>query len=543
MKKILLVGFLFLTLTSNFAQIEMGGWRTHLSYNKINQICDSENKVFAVSEGSLFSVDKRDENMEFYSKISGLNGTVISKIEYDYKNKILVVVYRDGNIDFVSSGGIQNLPDFYNKQIAVKKTTNDILIHNGTAYLSTAFGIITLNIKKKEIQDTYYIGENASNIEVLNTTILKNKIYATSKNDLYFADVNNPQIINYQNWTKIDNLPSSGDIKSFQAFENKGILLRENKLFVYDNGIWTPLDASLNVENIRVSHSYLFIFTNNKTFYYKDNLTNKIEIKNLSSLIDGIVENKTQDLWFCGDSRGLARYKNEQADFYKPNGPAVNIPYQMKFAGEKLFVVQGGRWASQFFREGIVMMFENNQWTNISNQEIVSETGKRAGDFMNIAIDPTDNKHFWVSSYANGVFEFKNNQFDKWYNFTNSTIETIFPNKPSAYEYMRVDGGTYDSDGNVWFSNTSASKSIKYYNTDGTWGELTHNKISKIKTLSKILISKKNPNQKWLLSLRHKPGVIIINDNGTHLNADDDQVVFKTSLKYKVNDEIRTFSP
>ena len=90
----------------------MGKWRTHFAYNLADQITQSENKVFAVSEGSLFSIDKRDGSMEFYSKVNGLNGTVISKINYDEANKTLLIIYQDGNIDFLSGSGVKNLADF-----------------------------------------------------------------------------------------------------------------------------------------------------------------------------------------------------------------------------------------------------------------------------------------------------------------------------------------------------------------------------------------------------------------------------------------------
>ncbi len=541
MKKILFLTITLLAVTSfGTAQVKMGGWRTHFSYNDITKISQSDNKIFAISAGSLFSINKKDGSLEFYSKLNGLNGTNISQIAYDKDNKVMIIAYIDGNIDFLSSNGIKNLPDFYSKQMSANKTIHHILIHDNTAYLSCNFGIITLNVKKMEIKDTYYIGENSAEVKVLNTTIYNGKIYAVSKNNIYSADVFNPQIINYEFWTKMTGLPGSGNIQSLQSFGSKLMLLRNNKLYAFENNQWEMVDNSTSYQKIKSIDPYLFGFTENNAYYFNKTLSQKNTIQNLTHLNDALIDSRSNQMWLSGDERGIAKYQTENSIFYKPKGPAVNIPYSMKFSGEKLFIVQGGRWTSQFLREGIVMMFENDQWTNISNQEIVSKTGKIAGDFMDIAIDPTDNKHFWVSSYANGVFEFKNNQFDKWHNFTNSTIETIFPN---SYEYMRVDGGTYDSDGNVWFSNTSASKSIKYCKADGTWGELNHNSIKDLATLGKILIGKKNPNQKWILSVRHKPGVIIINDNGTPLNDNDDQVVFKTILKYKVNDEIRAFAP
>ena len=50
------------SLTS-IAQVAMGKWRTHFAYNNVSQIAQSANKIYAVSEGALFSIDKQDGGM------------------------------------------------------------------------------------------------------------------------------------------------------------------------------------------------------------------------------------------------------------------------------------------------------------------------------------------------------------------------------------------------------------------------------------------------------------------------------------------------
>ncbi len=147
--------------TTLFSQVPMGKWRTHFAYNSVSQIAQSENKIYAVSDGALFSIDKADETMEFYSKVSGLNGAGISRIEYDAVNQVLIAIYSNGNIDVLATGGVTNIPDLYNKQMSASKAVNHIQFYNGKAYLSCSFGIVVLNLQKKEVVDTYYIGANA----------------------------------------------------------------------------------------------------------------------------------------------------------------------------------------------------------------------------------------------------------------------------------------------------------------------------------------------------------------------------------------------
>ena len=526
-KIVVLIGLAFFIFTLQ-AQVAMGKWRTHFAYNLADQIAQSENKVFAVSEGSLFSIDKRDGGMEFYNKISGLNGTVISTIEYDAVNKTLLIIYNDGNIDFLSASGVKNLPDFYNKQMSANKAVNHILFHENKAFLSANFGIIVLNMIKMEIQDTYYIGDNASEVKILNTTLHKGNIYAVSENTIYAASASNPLLISYEVWDKMINLPGAGIFQALYSFGDYLVLLRDGKLYTQNSsGAWSNLDNSLKYTNIVVSGDYLQGYAAESMVVFDLQLT-RTGITGLSRLKDGVYDTGASKFWFAGDPRGVILYDLKNSSIvgepYLPAGPAVNIPYKLKFKDERLFVLQGGRWATQYGRPGIVMIYENNEWRNISNVPIEAITGKRAHDFINIAVNPNDKTHFYIPSYGNGIFEFKNDAFHKWHTFENSTIETIYPSSPaSAYLYMRMGGGTYDADGNIWFSNSGVSSGVKILKKEGTWTQLT-NSLLKGPTLGDILILEQNKNHKWMLSLRSGE-LKVMDDNGTIDEESDDRYI------------------
>ncbi|MEI7502310.1 MAG: hypothetical protein WCJ61_03415, partial [Paludibacter sp.] len=393
--------------TSTWAQVEMGKWRTHFAYNNVSQITQSENKIFAVSEGALFSVDKTDEVMEFYSKLSGLNGANIAKIEYDTTNKQLIIIYANGNIDILDSGGVTNIPDLYNKQMSASKAVNQIQFYQGKAYLSCNFGIVVLNMRKKEVADTYIIGDNASEIQIINTTVHDGTIYALTTSKIYKASITDPNLVNYQFWSTATGLPGSGDFQIIASFDNKLILLRGNKLYTKDiNNIWTPLLPSVNVNHFTVSNGSLNVLAVDKV-YLVDSLLNVVEVPNIGTLYDAEYDATNNTYWFAAYDLGVVSYKiGTTPKYYKPAGPAVNNPFDMTFAGEKLFVVPGGRWASQNFAPGVVMILENGVWTNIYGSTIQTQTGQSVLDFMNVAVDPLDKKHFYVTSYGTGLYEF-----------------------------------------------------------------------------------------------------------------------------------------
>lgn len=529
MKKIFIISVLSLLAYSTYAQtnepVAMGKWRTHLAYNSVSQIAQTKENIFAISEGALFSVNKVDnEDQNFYSKMSGLSDANIVKIAYDEVNNQLLIIYLNGNIDIMHSAGISNIPDLRNKQMSTGKGVNNVFLKRDSAYLSCDFGILLLNMSKKEILDTYIIGTNSSEIKVLATTIHNGKIYAATANTIYSADANNPNLVNYEFWTNTSGFPGSGTYQNIFTFAGKLVLLRNKKLYKREsNGSWTSLLADKEIATINLSDGKIIAGDGTSNQYILNESFVKSEVSIVSSsAVEYDSENDTY--WLAGAALGVISYKTTTGvlKYHKPLGPAVNIPWDITFAGEKMFMVAGGRWSSSNRYPGQVMIYENNQWNNISNGTIEPITNNPAQDFVNVAVDPTDSKHFFVTSYGNGLFEFKNDAFVNWYHHKtpNSTIETAVPG-PSEYYYIRLDGATFDKNRNLFFANMGSTSAIKVLLNSGEWYALNYPSAN-LPTLGKIIISNINPNQKWVPSVRYTPGIFIWDDKGTLTDINDD---------------------
>jgi hypothetical protein len=236
--------------------------------------------------------------------------------------------------------------------------------------------------------------------------------------------------------------------------------------------------------------------------------------------------------WMAAASLGVISFKlitgvEPEISYFKPEGPAINMPWSLTFAGQKLFMVNGGRWDVQYNRNGLVMMYENGTWTNLEAiKEIFPVTQHAVLDFVNVAVDPEDASHFYVTSYGTGLYEFKDNKFlgiNGWHNHTNSTITTLVPNNP--YLYIRLDGAVFDKNGNLMLCNMGSSSAIKIRSKEGVWTQLNYPNSAK-PTLGKIIISNNNPNQKWVPSVRYAPGFFVWDDNGTLSDQSDDKNAF-----------------
>lgn len=110
---------------------------------------------------------------------------------------MIVINEIDGNM-------LLNVVDIINKSIPTNvKRVNHFMEYNGIVYVSCDFGIVQYNLATLQF-GTYLIGDNGAQIAVSQTTIFDSKIYAaTLSNGIRRADINNPNLNDYSQWTTI----------------------------------------------------------------------------------------------------------------------------------------------------------------------------------------------------------------------------------------------------------------------------------------------------------------------------------------------------
>ncbi|MDR2148820.1 MAG: hypothetical protein LBE91_20455, partial [Tannerella sp.] len=79
---ILLILFTFLPLHAQ----QNRDWKTYLAYNSATQVEETNNQVFVLADGALYSYGIDDSEIVLYSKQNGLNDTDIGIIKYSTDN-------------------------------------------------------------------------------------------------------------------------------------------------------------------------------------------------------------------------------------------------------------------------------------------------------------------------------------------------------------------------------------------------------------------------------------------------------------------------
>lgn len=533
MRSIILFLFLFL-VNEGFSQTRIGAWRDHLPYHSCKKVVKVGNLVYCATDNNIFTYNTKDNSLQKLSKITGLSDIGVANMEYSAENDISFIAYTDGNIDLVKNQTITNIPDIYKQSVPGSKKANHIFFQKNFAYVSYSFGIVVIDLTKKEIKDTYQVGEAGTAYEVFATVADDNYFYAATQKGIFKGGINDPFLVNYQRWQRDNTIPnSSGKFNTLGVFNGKiisnfnGSADKTDTLYYLDNAGWKylPVADHQNHFEIRASGNQLLVTGAYHVYTVSANLQVMQTITDYgfagadprSTWLD-----ETGNLWIADGGNGLV-VKSGGSGFQSiyPNGPnSVNVG-KMQFMNGTLYVSGGGTTTGMapLYFHGELFQFANENWTSAYNQN--------AFDYTAIAVDPTNPKSVFVGSWGNGVYVYNEGQVSEHYTDQNSTLRTNIPGIAS----FCIGGVAIDADKNLWVTQGGVSAPVSVRKPDGkSWVSLSWNAYLGTYALGEIHIDQNN--QFWIPLLPNH-GMFVFDPNGTIENDKDDKIIiFKPTSAY-----------
>ena len=545
--KYLLFIALFFTTVHTFAQPVIGEWTDYQSYASAKNLVDTGDKVFCVTEGGLFSYNKTDNSIQKMSGINGLSDVGIQRLAYSKGNDVLLIAYQNANIDLLIGKTIFNLSDIKRKQLSADKTINNIMFSGKLAYLSCGFGIVVINLERKEIKDTYFIGNEGDYLNVQDLATDGNNFYAATVSGIYKASASEPNLQNYNNWVRQTNIPHSD--KKFNAIEffNGHIIANyntsewaEDEMYQLNGDNWTPFLSNIRyVRDITTNGNYIVFTSQEEVFVYNNNCelvkyVPKYPIagheKEIVYSMSAVIDNQNI-LWIAYLENGMVKV-GTQVENIVPDGPNDNRIFSLSMNGQDLWIASGGRDAS-WNNTSINPKFQlqrGGKWWVFDRK--VFPTPNDFRDMVCVTADPKNPDHFFAGSWGGGVLEFEAGKFKKRYDNFNSTLQTQLSDQPSA-PYVRIGGMDFDSKGNLWVTNSGVANVLSSLQTDGTWKSYELSGIANNPHISKVVVTKKD--DKWILVQR---GYGLYALNSTNSVSKEQKVValFKNEYKTEMNE-------
>ena len=472
--------FIFITMifTSLNAQNDKARWNDLFSYSNVKLLEEVNGVIYCGTENGIFLFNPKNPTNDWIklNKTNFLNNVGVSAMAYDKVSDSFLVGYENGGLDLLKSGESTMVLDIkWNGFNGIKKI-NHILINDGIAFISGAFGIVSYSLKDEEFKET-----TRTNTAVVNDARIKEDVLyiATDKGiySSYLSDkkLNDPNI---KLWTTL----VSGNVSNIELFNNDIYYSVENQLKTISG---TPVSGAFNfIEDLKLSNEKLIITQSNQISDF--NGQNYTKIDQDGNVINFNTAISIGDEVYGGSvNHGIINLSNLE-EFY-PDGPFNNKSWSVTTKNGKVWIAPGGIEAYYTNvlnnRDGFYY-FDMKKWNNFSSKEIFD-----IKDILRIAAHPDkDNNTFIVSSF---------NKCGRDGNGRTDLLEFDADLKPkkiinNQFPSSRISGLAYDKLGNLHIGASYPDGKSPDYNSayyverskNGTWKSNNVDKTSAIVALS-----------------------------------------------------------
>ena len=457
--------------------IGLGKWRSHFSYDKLYKVIPADNYIYAQGGLGLFCYDDDEKTVSKHSKIEGLNDVDIKTVAYDTETKCLAIAYKNSNIDLMINDVVYNISDIKRKEISGDKAIYNISFDNKKAYLACGFGIVVIDITRKEIFDVYYLGPNGTYIKINDIAFTSNSIVAATDDGVMHIDRQNPFPNIADNWTRDTiSVLAHQQVCDLHVFNNK--LLATTHQGVDSCTIYTHEGDDHympwiigNIKSVESTNNEVIVSAYDRVMIYDRNLQLKAEVKESNTSWFSMAAmhaalDRQNKLWIAHEWAGMVifrDYTKKGIETLKPSGPRSDDIYNLSPYGNGVILSPGSR-RGDYFVEANVATYQNNEWTNLDG----SQCKDTSWNILDVIIDPTNNNRMLATSWRNGVMVIENNKAIDLYNEEN-TSNALSAYTEGNYRSLRVGACAADEYKNVWFTNSLKENGLVVRRNDGSW--------------------------------------------------------------------------
>jgi ligand-binding sensor domain-containing protein len=461
------------------AQNDLGGigqWRGHFNNHSIKNVVKGD-YIYAASPYQIIALDNKNP-IHWIDKSTGLNDIGIEHMAWDENQEQLIITYANSNIDIVKGDNVFNINAIQLTNLYPFRKINSIQVLNNYGYLSTAFGIVVIDLIKHEIKDTWYPNNNQQSTNTFDVTIAHDTIFATTVNGIWACPLKN-NWIQYNQWvhySNFDSLNLKGIIQQNQliyAYNNNSIFKLSDGKQVYkiSNGNIESIDTTLNSIHINVHYPTKkgALIQLNKD--YSTSII--IDTNQLKFPMQSILDNN--QYWVADSSMGLL-HKSTGIEWITPGGPMSNLNGTLS-VNENFLLAPFGENDLGYAQ------FNDNKWDQIQ------QVGNTILPNLNASYISKRDQSFWFTT-NNGLIHLTNE---------NKQIDVILPNKNGgAFKQIQIDQNqmawvTQDQQGLV-------------RQTDNSWNNISAPINFSTKGLDKFIVN--NQQQAWMIA-PNKQGIYI----------------------------------
>ena len=542
-----LLGCMICILLANtlYAQndLAIGDWDSHLPYGEGQWVTQSADEIIYSTGLALLYIDKDDLNPRFVDKVKGLSDVGISRLQYDKFNDQLIIAYSNSNIDIVRGTEVFNLPFIKeNNNILGDRQINNIYVADANyAYLSTAFGIVQLDLQSLEFATTVF-----TELRVNQVSSLGESLFAATDDGLYKVEATpGVNIGDFGQWQLLgepNGLPNLYEALHTVTYSDAVYFADENILYksidgntftaVYEDQLSNQTIKYLSAEGAKLMVGIREDPFQSFTLFYDENDT---FLKGGEGCINRTlfgIEDEQGRVWYADEwytIRHMETYTSGcSMDTY--DSPFSATVSDINTYEGNVYVASGGATESYNYdaNNGGIYIYEEGKWNNINTLNNPGADGLSGlANFFRVVKNPITDKVYF-GSFGFGLVEYDEETKELIrYNTNNSKLQGA----QGDFDNTRISGLTVDDRGNLWIANHAAESPLVVYTADGDW----HNyDIPKNQFVANVKVDQQG--YKWMILTGSGGGIMVFDDNNTLADPTDD----RTRLINNGNSELPT---
>ena len=527
-------------------------WTMHRAYNDVQQVLLADDAVYVLSAGMIYSVDKTTETRHFYTLLDGLWGGSIARMAYDSIRDEVLLFYEDGMVDYLHDGQFSGrVKDLYLKETTLGKMVQQTWQENDLLYLAMPYGIQTYRLTDRTFQNTFFIGDEAAAWCVRSLCMIGDTLYAATDSVVMKA-ARNSNLVDYRVWQPmpvVANMQPKGvsplpihtadsslntaesSLHADSALLSKSsnlIALWGNRLYRWNGGEWTAIHSEESFAQLAFDGGKAIAIGADSSFceILEDTL---LRYASSYPVADAVFDASASDYWCASNQAGLIHIMASGETTYAICSPVVNSPYRMRYSGDALYVVNGGRWAVQHKNAPYVMVYDGDSWTNYVPEKLQSQ-GIKMLDPMSVVADTADPSHYWLATYGTGLFEMQGDSIVHHYHARNSGLESATYNDQHWELYTRTDGLLRMEDGSLFVMNASIGPKVL---KDTVWTTLqifdTYGMLCPFHTPDQPIHDTAR-NRIWLPTCRLQAGLACLDYGSSVVDTADNRSLFRSDF-------------
>ncbi len=474
-------------LSAAAQDIPIGAWRIHAAYGSAQTVAVAQNRVYAGAPGSFFAYETDSRQATPLSKLDGFSGTAVSRVAYEPQTQTLVVAYNNGTIDFLQNNNLFTISDVANQNsIATGKQTSHILLQGRMAYLAYDFGVVVLDLDKRQIRETYRnLGGGGSAIRVSGTAISGNRIFLATEQGVLVGSLS-VNLQDFNNWRIVpvtEGVPggaarhvASHAGQVYAAFASQGV-------FRLEGNRWQQV-ADLPTEPVlffKESRQKLLIGYRNKIVCFENAKPATTITHPLIALPQEAEYDAAGKLWIADAANGLVSDTEGGFRAYAPNGTATNTFQRLARWQNNVVALPGGytgNFAPRRDSAGF-SVFTANGWQNsmFGNGQTPLQIPKTT-DLLSATYNQVT-QEFYIGSFGGGLLVRR----------PDGTWQPVRePNAPPASS--QIAGLAAGADGTLWaaiYGAAPGQASLYVRTPEGAWRGFTFGNFTARQPVSLLL--------------------------------------------------------